>query len=270
MNDGGRSAACANRAARVLLGASLGLLGACSGAGGGGDGTSSSSAGEPASAATDATAAPDAPENPPPAESPQEPEPAAPAPPVPEPEPPATEPPPDAKPAPAEPPPDAELPEVIIAVAEQPPRAGELVRLTWNAENAGACEADGGWSGERSTSGSALVGPLEAATTFTLSCAGPGGSTVEMLQVEVISPVTVRWIPPTANVDGSAIDDLAGFRIYYGEESRRYDQQVHVPDPERTSETVSLSSGTFFVAMTALDADGHESAYSNEVTVAAP
>ncbi len=261
MNDGGRTAAGATDLRGMLLGGVLGLLCACSGAGGGGEETPSPAAGDPASPAPEETAPQNTPAagETPPVNGPEGPEPAAPAPPSPAPEPPG-----------GEPPPDVEPPEVIIAVADESPQAGELVRLTWTAQDAETCEATGGWFGERPTAGSALVGPLEAATTFTLSCAGPGGSSVEMLSVDVISPITIRWIPPTANVDGSAIDDLAGFRIYYGEESRRYDQQVNVPDPEHVRQTVSLPSGTFFVAMTALDADGHESAYSNEVTVAAP
>ena len=109
------------------------------------------------------------------------------------------------------------------------------------------------------------VGPLTSGKTFTLSCSGPGGNTVQMLSVPVVGPVTLSWVAPEENVDGSTLSDLAGYRIYQGEESRAYTEQVSVGDPSATTHTMSLPTGEYYFAMTAVDGEGNESAYSNEV-----
>lgn len=142
---------------------------------------------------------------------------------------------------------------------------GGNATLTWSSLDADSCSASGGWSGSRSLSGSQAVGPLSAATTFTLSCDGPGGTSIQMISVSVVGPVQLSWVAPEENVDGSPLIDLAGYRIYYGAASRSYSDMIELGSPGSTSHSLSLASGDYYVAMTALDADGNESAYSNEV-----
>jgi hypothetical protein len=142
---------------------------------------------------------------------------------------------------------------------------GGSTTLSWSAADADSCSASGGWSGERAASGSETVGPLNAGTTYTLTCSGPGGSTMQMISVEVKGPVTLSWVAPAENVDGSQLDDLAGYRIYYGEQSRSYSDVAEVADAAASSHTLSLVTGEYYLAMTALDQEGNESGYSNEV-----
>ena len=85
-----------------------------------------------------------------------------------------------------------------------------------------------------------------------------------------MSAIRISWTAPTENVDGSILTDLVGYRIYYGAESRTYSDTVELMDPRATSYALDLSSGDYHVAMTAIDADGNESAYSNEVLKSAP
>ena len=86
-----------------------------------------------------------------------------------------------------------------------------------------------------------------------------------MLTVSVVSAVSLNWQAPTENVDGSSLTDLAGYRIYYGSGSRDYSDMIDVTNASAVTETLDLVSGDYYVAMTALDQDGNESAYSNEV-----
>jgi hypothetical protein len=82
-------------------------------------------------------------------------------------------------------------------------------------------------------------------------------------QVEALS---VCWTAPTQNVDGSPLTDLDGYNIYHGPSSRNYNGVAVVPDAGATcADVAGLPAGTYFVAMTALDADGNESGLSNEV-----
>ncbi len=158
-------------------------------------------------------------------------------------------------------------PSVELASASDVVNQGETVQLTWSSQQADSCAASGGWSGSRSTSGTATVGPLDGSTTFTLTCTGAGGNAVAMLSVAVLDVVTLNWVAPTENVDGSALTDLAGYRIYYGDQSRAYTEELAVANPAATEQNVELRSGSYYFAMTALDADGNESAYSNEVVM---
>jgi hypothetical protein len=81
----------------------------------------------------------------------------------------------------------------------------------------------------------------------------------------VLTPQRLRWVPPTRNEDGSALRDLAGFRLYWGTEPGIYSDQMNVSNSLRKSRLVNLRSGTYYFAMTAIDADGNESRLSNEV-----
>lgn len=77
---------------------------------------------------------------------------------------------------------------------------------------------------------------------------------------------TLSWMAPTENEDGSALTDLAGYRIYYGTASRDYGNELPIQDAGVTTAVIeNLSPGTWYFAATALNADGLESALSDEV-----
>ncbi|MGE3463617.1 MAG: hypothetical protein AB7I04_17045 [Pseudomonadales bacterium] len=156
-------------------------------------------------------------------------------------------------------------PTIDLSASELTVSEGSSTTLSWNATGADACTASGGWSGTLDTSGSLTVGPLSSGTTFTLNCTGAGGSALQMISVAVVGPVALSWVAPAENVDGSALTDLAGYRIYFGNATRSYSDMVEVGNPAATSHTLNLASGDYYLAMTALDADGNESGYSNEV-----
>jgi hypothetical protein len=77
------------------------------------------------------------------------------------------------------------------------------------------------------------------------------------------SSITLSWYKPTLNSDGSNLNDLAGYKIYYGTSSNNYTQSIDVGNI--TSAVISsLSPGTWCFATTAYDTAGNESGYSNE------
>ena len=119
-------------------------------------------------------------------------------------------------------------------------------------------------------SGTRTVGPLTQRTTFSLNCSGEGGNAMAMISVAVTDTVTLDWQPPTENVDGSPLMDLAGYRIYYGTASRDYTEVVAIDSGAATSHSLVLPSGSYYFAMTAIDGEGNESAYSNEVVKTVP
>jgi len=80
---------------------------------------------------------------------------------------------------------------------------------------------------------------------------------------------TVSWTPPTQNTDGSNLGaDLAGYRIYYGTSSRDYSNSLEIDNPGLSSFVVEgLAETTWYFVMTAVNASGIESSYSEEVSL---
>ena len=75
---------------------------------------------------------------------------------------------------------------------------------------------------------------------------------------------TLAWSAPTSNTNGSALNDLAGYHIYYGASAGSMTQTVDVPGASTTSYVISsLSAGTWYFGITAYTNAGLESAMSN-------
>lgn len=70
---------------------------------------------------------------------------------------------------------------------------------------------------------------------------------------------TLHWALPTSKVDGSPLDDLAGYRICYGRDPEDLDHSIFVSDPAQTAyEFSTLGSGTWYFAVMAVNASGLE------------
>jgi hypothetical protein len=80
-----------------------------------------------------------------------------------------------------------------------------------------------------------------------------------------LGSVTLNWSPPTENTDGSPLTDLAGYRLYFGKNSRQYDNEIQIDSPGITTYVVdNLSPDTYYFAATAVNSEGMESPYSGE------
>lgn len=70
---------------------------------------------------------------------------------------------------------------------------------------------------------------------------------------------SLSWEVPAAKVDGSPLDDLAGYRIMYGRDANDLDQSVFIDDPSATSfEFTTLPSGVWYFSVAAVNAGGLE------------
>jgi outer membrane biosynthesis protein TonB len=165
---------------------------------------------------------------------------------------------------PVEPEPEpAPAPVVSFSTSRTDPDVGTSVTLSWTSEHADRCQASGGWSGTKALQGDQSIA-INQTSTFTLNCSGDGGSAIEMLSVTAYGTVQLRWDPPTRNTDGTDIQGLAGFNLYWGESSRSYGDNVRVPGTAE-SHTIRLPLGSYYFAVTAIDLEGDESSPSNEV-----
>jgi hypothetical protein len=114
-----------------------------------------------------------------------------------------------------------------------------------------------------STSGSSTTsGSTSGSTTTT----GSTGSTTPTTPVAGTS-VTLGWVAPTENSNGTPITDLAGYKIHYGTASENYTKVVAVSNPSISRYVMdSLESGTYFFAITAYNSKGIESTLSGEIS----
>lgn len=95
--------------------------------------------------------------------------------------------------------------------------------------------------------------------TITVAAAAPPPPTTGSAELS--------WTPPTTRADGSALTNLAGYRVYYGTTRGSYTKRLDLPSPGVTSMLVEgLVAGTYYFVTTAYDANGVESGYSAEAS----
>jgi len=132
-----------------------------------------------------------------------------------------------------------------------------LTTLTWNSDRA-SCVASGheAWTGPKPSSGSLELPAITLSGTYslTLSCATPADRNA-----------TVSWVNPTQNTDGSALTDLAGVRVYFGQ-GPTLTQFRFVPTPTTQTVFEQLADGTWRFSATAINSRDVESTRSNEVS----
>ncbi|WP_405240811.1 putative Ig domain-containing protein [Lentisalinibacter orientalis] len=113
-------------------------------------------------------------------------------------------------------------------------------------------------SGDEGTYGNIRITASDGSDTDSLSFS------VTVSQVATGS-VTLSWTPPAENTDGSALTDLAGYKIYYGTSSGNYGNSVTIDNPGLTTYVVdNLSPNTYYFSATAFNSTGIESDFSGE------
>ena len=92
------------------------------------------------------------------------------------------------------------------------------------------------------------------------------GFTITVNQMSSMS-ATLSWTAPTQNEDGSALEDLAGYKIYWGTTPGNYTNSVTIDTIGTTTYVVeNLSPGTYEFVATAYNTSGVESRYSSPAT----
>lgn len=121
------------------------------------------------------------------------------------------------------------------------------------------------------TSAPGIVAPhsiSRGTTSGTTSTATSSGSTsTSSTPVTTDKSVDVTWSAPTANTNGSALTDLAGYTIYYGTSASALTRSVQVTNAGATDYVVQdLTGGTWYFAVAAYTSAGLQSSYSTVVS----
>lgn len=107
-----------------------------------------------------------------------------------------------------------------------------------------------------------------------IGCGGGGGGGENVAPVATAS-FALSWGAPTTDADGNPLSGLSGYNVYYGPQGRTgndpkvcnlcgYTQRVNAGNV--TSHTLNLPKGTYYFSITAYDASGNESVFSNEAS----
>jgi hypothetical protein len=78
---------------------------------------------------------------------------------------------------------------------------------------------------------------------------------------------TLSWTATTANIDGSPLEDIEGYRVYYGTESKKYKVSYDVRNVTTYKVDDLVDWKTYYFAVTAYDTSGNESPYSEEISI---
>jgi hypothetical protein len=95
--------------------------------------------------------------------------------------------------------------------------------------------------------------------------------TAALVAAACAAEITVTWTFATNNVDGSALTDLAGAKVYYGTASSNYTVIVNVPGGvpggEGSKTITGLKAGTtYYFNATAYNVAGLESDFCEQVS----
>ena len=102
-----------------------------------------------------------------------------------------------------------------------------------------------------------VLSPSQAATG---SQAGSGSAVGD-------GNVSLAWVAPTENTDGTPLTDLGGYVIHYGTAPMSFTNTIAINNPGITRYVVeNLPAGTYYFSVTAVTTDGSQSNYSSEAS----
>ncbi len=104
---------------------------------------------------------------------------------------------------------------------------------------------------------------------------GTGSATLGPFSISVNAvsngSATLSWTAPTQNTDGSALTDLAGYKLYWRNDSGAYANSITISNPSVTTYIVeNLAAGTYEFVATAFNSQNAESDYSASATITVP
>ncbi len=78
--------------------------------------------------------------------------------------------------------------------------------------------------------------------------------------------ITLNWVAPSENTDGSPLMDLAGYKIYVSKNNGYHERVIRIDNSGISTYVVEqLSPATYYFAATAFNSSGIESSFSGEI-----
>jgi hypothetical protein len=101
------------------------------------------------------------------------------------------------------------------------------------------------------------MAPVLLAAMLSLTACGGGDEAAAGIST---SSATLSWLPPTENVDGTSVSELAGYRIYAGQSHASLSVVRTISNPGITTSVIDgLAAGTHYFSVSAFTSSGAES-----------
>jgi hypothetical protein len=139
--------------------------------------------------------------------------------------------------------------------------------LTFTVQNLPSWASFNSTSGE--LSGTPTLGNIGSYQDIVISVSdGALSNSLPAFSVDVtqaaLGSITLQWDAPTQNTDGTALTDLAGYKMYYGLSTGNYPNEIVIDNPGTTTYVVdNLGPNTYYFVSTALNSQEVESTFSN-------
>jgi hypothetical protein len=158
---------------------------------------------------------------------------------------------------------------------------GRIVTVIGLGAALAACGGDGTTASTASTAGSSSTGSstVSGSTTPPTGTSGTSsstpsgttsptsGSTPASTPAAHADSITLSWAAPTENTDGSALTNLSGFNIYYGNSATAMTQKVSINTVGLLTYVVgNLAAGTWYFEVVAVNSSGVQSGPSSTVS----
>ena len=115
--------------------------------------------------------------------------------------------------------------------------------------------------------GTATIGPFAIRVTAPSGSPAPAPPPPTPPAPTPAGTATLTWNAPTVNTNGSVLDDLAGYHIYYGPSATQLDQEIDLDSASETTYVVgNLTPGTYYFTVTAVNSRGAEGVQSDVVS----
>lgn len=149
---------------------------------------------------------------------------------------------------------------------------GTVANIEWSQVNGNSINITNASNGQATFISPYLVDAEVAETyEFEVIVTDDDGATTTDVVTVTVNPETqatgvasLSWSPPTENTDSSTLEDLAGFKIYYGESPENLEQSISIEDPnvlDYVFENLN-SNTTYYFGVVAINSIGIESALS--------
>ena len=134
----------------------------------------------------------------------------------------------------------------------------------------GTVASNGGWDNEGYAYSRSLLGASISSAGSTFILGGSGSSAPPVSAATASDPpgiVSLSWLPPTQNTDGSPLTNLAGYVVRYGLSGTGLNTVLYLGSAATTSVEISnLSSGNWNFEVSAFNTANIESQFSGIVS----
>ena len=115
------------------------------------------------------------------------------------------------------------------------------------------------------TLAAALLGGCNLDSSNASSGAVPAASN----SAEANTSVTLSWMPPQTNADGTALTDLAGYHIHYGTSAASLNSEIDIPTVGVADYVIEglKANSTYYFAISSYNTEGVESTDSAVISV---